>query len=181
MWHYPTLSFHLSFAVSWLVPFTLFYILKDEPLNTTSLLGLFGLALMLMLGCGLSPVMSMFQGTMTHCYSTLHICKSWYLFSPDPSWFIRITSSLKWLHLFTSIDWFTRWSEAIPLTNIRAENTVVRFHIFVSHQEWKLIIDNTLNLLSGDTSQNLWNLFVYKLKPITWTHQTFSSWGPSRL
>ena len=97
----------------------------------------------------------------------------------DPSRFIRVASSLKWLHPLTSIRWFTRWTESIPLTNSRAENTaqalllVVRFHIFVSHQEWQLIIENTLNLLSGDTSWNFWNLTAYELKPTRLTHQTF--------
>ena len=94
-------------------------------INTATLLGLFGLTLILMLGCGLTPVMSTFQ----HCYSTLlHICKNSYKkflcsFWPDPSRFIRLASSLKWLHLLTAIDQFTRWTKAIPLTNIRAEKT----------------------------------------------------------
>ena len=53
---YPALLFHLSFTVQCLIPFTLSLILEYKPLNTSSLLSLFGLALTLMLGGGLAPV-----------------------------------------------------------------------------------------------------------------------------
>lgn len=74
---YPALLFHLTFTVPCLIPFPLFLILKYEPLNTTLMLRLFCLALMLIIECGLAPVMSMFKGTTIHCYFTLlHISKS---------------------------------------------------------------------------------------------------------